>query len=250
MPNFRKEPNLILLSVSEFGVQFPSVIPNRMHWLGGTQTQRDRYWHKQLIWALDDNSANVAKAVSDLVQQVSLLCCPPHPLSAGWHSSAHHRLGQLECARLTHDELLIILDIFSLVVDKWPGSSVIVGYWPRVGWPRALHRLAACWAPLTITATDLDERISAQVTNRTAPETLLFIIIQNCHHFFVISPPKTPLVLGYPWFLSITHRFLGYRAMWWVEATTDILSASGLPCLLVVVQSFWVTTPWPCIDCG
>lgn len=50
--------------------------------------------------------------------------------------------------------------------------------------------------------------------------------------------------------ISITHRFTGYRAMWWVVATTDILSASGLPCLLVVVQSFWVTTPWPCIDMG
>lgn len=55
--------------------QFPSVILNRMHWLDSTLTQREPYWHKQLIWALDDN-VNMAKAVSDFAQQVLLLSCP------------------------------------------------------------------------------------------------------------------------------------------------------------------------------
>lgn len=56
-----------------------------MHWLDGTQTQREPYWHKQLIRALDDNNANVANAVSDFAQQVLLFCCPRTHCPHGIH---------------------------------------------------------------------------------------------------------------------------------------------------------------------
>lgn len=105
MPNFRKEPNLILLSASEFGVQFPSIIPKRMHWLGGTQTQREPYWHKQLIWALDDNSVNVAKAGSDVAQQVLLPTASTDSRLALLSTPQTGATG-VGCARLTPDELL------------------------------------------------------------------------------------------------------------------------------------------------